>query len=115
MSFESFNTPEITPDEEQAVVWKKVEDYFEKIFGEVEQSPAYDSESLEEIHQVLNAIERQDYSKAFEYFDKTIEGIRSRIPLYEENEIGREITIPAIRQEIEDLEKLRDSLLLEEQ
>ncbi|MEI8097045.1 MAG: hypothetical protein WCG73_02985, partial [Candidatus Moraniibacteriota bacterium] len=57
---------------------------------------------------------QNDFIPAAEYLDAEIKRIQKQIPLYGQNEIGREVSVPAMKQEIEDLQKLLESLSLEE-
>ncbi len=115
MSFESFQAPEITPDEEQAKVWSDVKKHFETALEGEEENTVYDEESMIRLHEVLDAIDEQDYSKAFEQLEREIDQLKNRYEWFLENKLAKEVgTSELIQEEIEKLEELKNSLLLEE-
>lgn len=116
MPFETFNTPEIVPDNEQARVWANVKGHFETILDGEEESPmGGDEDTAIRIHEILDAIEENDWSKAYEYLEREIDQLEQRYEMVRENETAKKIGTPElIRQEIARLEDLKNSLLLEE-
>ncbi len=116
MPFESFNAPEITPDEEQAKVWSEVKKHFETALSAETQSPVYDDEEQERLREVLGALDENDYSKAFEFFEREISHLKNLYELARDNESAKKAGTPQLfEEEIERLEELRNSLILEEQ
>lgn len=115
MPFETFNTPEIVPDNEQAQVWAKVKDHFESVLEGEEESQYRDEEAAIMVREALDAIEENDWSKAYEYLEREIDQLEKRYEMVKENETAKKIGTPEfIREEIVALESLKDSLILEE-
>lgn len=117
MAFEISSVPEIVPDEEQAKIWGRVKKYFEEVLNGVEESSQGGKEDDEEsaaLQAVLDAIESNDYDPAFQYLEKEIARLKTRITQISVSEIGREVTAPQLETRIGELEELKDSLLLSE-
>ena len=115
MSFESFETPRIAPDAEQAQVWKNVRRHFEAALSTEEENPTYDDAAQERIREVLTAIEEQDYSKAFEYLEREISSLKTLSEAVRGNELAQKVGTPELlEEEIEALESLKNGLILEE-
>lgn len=116
MSFESFGSQEeIVPDNEQAQVWANVKQYFESELEGEEEGGYGDEEVMLRLHEVIDAIEERDWSKAYEYFEREIDRLEKRYDMVKENDLAQKIGTPElIRKEIARLESLKDSLLLEE-
>lgn len=115
MSFEAFSAPEIIPDKEQVQIWAKVKEYFESVLEGEEESSVWDEESLNGFHEVLDAIDENDWSKAYEYLEREIDQLEKRYEMVKENDTAKKIGTPElIREEIMRLEDLKNSLLLEE-
>ena len=116
MSFESFEAPKIVPDVEQAEVWKKVREYFEaNLEGEEESSMGGSEETAVRLNEVLEAIEEQDYSKAYEFLEREIFLMKQHYELAQDNALANKVDMPkSLEEEIARLEALRDSLNLEE-
>lgn len=113
--FETLNTPAFVPDEEQVRILKKVEDYFQSLSQNHEDSRVRNPEKEKKIAQVLQAIQSGDFIPASEYLSAAIVDIEKvQIPRYAQSKIGEEITVPALKQEVEDLRALLESLSLEE-
>ncbi|HCJ45513.1 MAG: hypothetical protein GW815_03385 [Candidatus Moranbacteria bacterium] len=113
--FENLNTPAFTPDEEQVNILKKVEEYFLALSRDYEDNRVQGPEEAEKVAKVLEAIQSGDYAPASEYLSAVIANIeQEQIPRFAQSKIGEEITVPALKQEAEDLQKLLDSLSLGE-
>ncbi|MFZ2187618.1 MAG: hypothetical protein WAV46_03295 [Candidatus Moraniibacteriota bacterium] len=110
-----FEIPKIVPDQEQAQVWAKVKGYFESVLEGEEESPLWEEETLVGLHDVLNAIDESDWSKAYEYFEREIGQLEARYEMVRENDLAKKIGTPELlKGEIARLEDLKSSLLLEE-
>lgn len=113
--FETLNDPVVVPDKEQRATWKKVEEYFRSLSQEHEESRVMNVALEKRIADVLTAIEQNDFIPAAEYLATEIQNIEQNlIPLYGRSEVGQRIAVPAMKQEVENMKKLYDSLLLEE-
>lgn len=115
MAFETINTPEIIPDNEQAQVWAKVKEYFEAVLQGEEESTVWDEESRMRLHEVLDAIDDSDWSKAYEYLEREIDQLEKKYAMFREDDLAEKVETPELLQEeIAALEDLKNSLLLEE-
>lgn len=115
MSFE-FQSVEIVPDKEQAGVWENVRRYFDAVLEGHEDRLDYDQESQERVRMILQAIDDNDYSKAFEFLEEEIAEMKLYHELLLTNKTAKDIGTPELfEKDILALEVLRDSLILEEE
>jgi len=110
-----FEVAEIVPDQEQARVWEKVKEHFERALEDEKKSPIYDGEALERLDEVLAAIDERDWSQAYAYFERAIAQLKEEYEMMSEKSYAEEAkTLEHIKEEIEILEDLQASLELEE-
>lgn len=116
MSFENFEAPDIAPDKEQALVWANVKAHFETLLQSEEERPfGSDEDTAIRIHEILDAIDENDWSKAYEYLEREIDQLGKEYELMVENKTAVALQTPeCIQEEIAELENLKNSLLLEE-
>lgn len=109
----SFENPVSSADQdhERAEVLKKVKKYFEEVLGGTEEGFQGGMEEEKEgaaVMAVLDAMDQEDYAPAFQHLEDEISRLKKRLTEVHESQI------PKIEIAINDLEKLKDSLLLSE-
>lgn len=106
-------------DSEREIILKKVKEHFLKAIEGYEESPMgespEDTKDVIKLHSALDDMDRDDYTSAHEYLTEEIERLSRRIVEVSDTEVGREYTTPNVKKAIQELEALRDSLLLSEE
>ncbi|MFA6383629.1 MAG: hypothetical protein WCX17_04380 [Parcubacteria group bacterium] len=105
-------------DLERENILREVKKHFVEAIEGYEDSPMgespEDAKDVIKLHSALDDMDNNDYTSAHEYLTEEIERLNNRISEVSDNEIGRKYTIPDVKKSIQELERLRDSLLLSE-
>lgn len=107
----SFEQP-INRDNESEVMKKKLKQYFQETLEGLEGAGI--DEGQTELHQILDDLEAGNFESASQYLESELERLKERMVEVSHNEIGREVTLPRLEVELASIQKLWDSLKLEE-